>query len=35
MKIGKFKELVCGLNDKKDYIVHLRTLKQAPNFVLV
>ena len=35
MKNWKFKELVCDLNDKKDDIVHFRTLKQAPNFVLV
>ena len=29
MKIGKCKKLVCNLYDKNNYIVHIRSLKQA------
>ena len=29
MKIGKCKKLVCNLYDKKNYVVHIRSLKQA------
>ena len=31
MKINKCNKLVCNLYDKKDYIVHIRSLKQALN----
>ena len=31
MKINKRNKLVCNLYDKKDYIVHIRSLKQALN----
>ena len=31
MKIDKCKKLVCNLYDKKSYIVHIRSLKQALN----
>ena len=29
MKINKCNKLVCNLYDKKDYVVHIRSLKQA------
>ena len=29
MKIGKCKKLVCNLDDKKNYAVHITSLKQA------
>ena len=29
MKINKCSELVCNLYDKKNYVVYIRTLKQA------
>ena len=29
MKINKCNKLVCNLHDKKNYIVHIRALKQA------
>ena len=29
MKIDKCKKLVCNLRDKKNYVVHIRSLKQA------
>ena len=35
MNIGKFKKLVCNLNGKKEYAVHIQTLKQALNHRLV
>ena len=35
MKIDKCKKLVCNLNNKKDYVVHIRSLKQALNHILV
>ena len=35
MKINKFNKLVCNLHDKKSYVVHIRTLKQALNHGLV
>ena len=35
MKNGKVEKLVCSLNDKKEHIVHLRTLEQAINHGLV
>ena len=35
MKIGKCKKLVCNLHDKKDYVVHIRSLKQVLNHGLI
>ena len=35
MKIDKCSKLVCNLYDKKDYIVHIRSLKQALNHGLI
>ena len=35
MKIGKCKKLVCNLYDKKNYVVHIRSLKQALNYGLI
>ena len=35
MKIKKFNKLVCNLHDKKEYAVHIRTLKQALNHRLI
>ena len=35
MKIGKCKKLVCNLYDKKNYVVHIRSLKQALNHDLM
>ena len=35
MKIGKCKKLVCNLHDKKNYVVHIRSLKQALNHGLI
>ena len=35
MKIGKCKKLVCNLYDKKNYVVHIRSLKQALNHGLM
>ena len=29
MKIGKCEKLVCNLYDKKNYVVHIRSLEQA------
>ena len=34
MKINKCKKLVCNLHDKKKYVVHIRSLKQALNYGL-
>ena len=31
VKIGKFKKVVCNLYDKRNYIVHIRSLKQTLN----
>ena len=31
MKIDKCKNLVCNLRNKKKYVVHIRSLKQALN----
>ena len=31
MKIDECKKLVCNLRNKKKYVVHIRSLKQAPN----
>ena len=35
MKIDKCKMLVCNLYDKKNYVVHIRSLKQALNHGLI
>ena len=35
MKIGKCKKPVCNLHDKKNYVVHIRSLKQALNHELI
>ena len=35
MKIKKCNKLVCNLYDRNNYIVHIRTLKQALNHGLV
>ena len=35
MKIHKCNELVCNLYDKKNYVVHIRSLKQALNHGLI
>ena len=35
MKIDKCNKLVCNLYDKKNYIVHIRSLKQALNHGLI
>ena len=35
MKIGKCKKLVCNLCDKKNCVVHIRSLKQASNHRLI
>ena len=34
MKIDKCKKLVCNVHDKKKYVVHIRSLKQALNYGL-
>ena len=35
MKIDKCNKLVCNLHDKKSYVVHIRSLKQALNHGLI
>ena len=35
MKINKCSELVCNLYDKSNYVVHIRSLKQALNHGLI
>ena len=35
MKINKCIKLACNLCDKKDYVVHIRSLKQALNHGLI
>ena len=35
MKIKKYNKLVCKFYDKKEYVGHIRTLKQALNHWLV
>ena len=35
MKIKKFNHLACNLHDKKEYVVHIKTLKQALNDCLI
>ena len=34
MKIDTCKKLVCNLHNKKKYVVHIRSLKQALNYGL-
>ena len=34
-KIGKCKKLVCTVQDKENYVVHIRTLKQDLNRTLI
>ena len=34
MKSDKCKKLVCNLCNKKKYVVHIRSLKQALNYIL-
>ena len=34
-KIEKVKKLVCTVQDKEKYVVHIRALKQAPNYELI
>ena len=34
-KIGKCNKLVCDFHDKKNYVVHIKALKQALNHVLI
>ena len=35
MKINERKKLVCNINDKENYVVHIRALKQALNHGLI
>ena len=35
MKINKYNKLVCNLYDKNNYVVHIRSLKQALNHGLI
>ena len=35
IKIGKCKKLVCNLYDKKNYVVHIRSLNRALNHGLM
>ena len=35
MKIKKCNKLVCNLYDKKEYVVHIRALKEALNHGLI
>ena len=35
MKIDKCNKIVCNLYDKKDYVVHITSLKQALNHGLI
>ena len=34
-KIKKCKKLVCNINNKENYVVHIRVLKQALNYGLI
>ena len=34
-KIKKYNKLVCNINDKENYVVHIRALKQALNHGLI
>ena len=35
MKTNKCKKVVCNLYDKSNYVIHIRSLKQALNNVLI
>ena len=35
MKVNKCNKLVCNLHDKNNYVVHIRSLKQALNHALI
>ena len=35
IKIEKVKKLVCTVQEKENYVVHIRALKQAPNHELI
>ena len=35
VKINKCSKLVCNLYDKKNYVAHIRALKQALNYELI
>ena len=35
MKIDKWNKLVCNMYNKKDYVIHIRSLKQALNHGLI
>ena len=35
MKINKFNKFVCNLYDKNNYVVHIRSLKQALDHGLI
>ena len=35
MKINKRNKLVCNLYDKNNYVVHIKSLKQALNYGLI
>ena len=35
MKIEQFEKLVANLHDKKEYVIHIRNLKQTLNHRLV
>ena len=35
MKINKCSKFVCNLNDKNNYVVHIRALKQALHYGLM
>ena len=35
LKIKKVKKLVCTIEDKENYVVHIKTLKQALNHGLI
>ena len=34
-KIEKVKKLVCGIEDKEKYVIHIRAIKQALNHGLI
>ena len=34
-KIEKYEKLVCNINNKENYAVHIRVLKQALNYRLI
>ena len=34
-KVGKVEKLVCDIDDKEKYVIHIRALKQALNYGLM